>query len=215
MSHPGITSRVPVDPSSPAADVVSMATRILESGGIVSLPYETVYGLSVDPRIRDAVERLRILKGRGETKGFILVFRDEEHLRGWVRIENHYTETLMECLWPGPLTLVLRAGSGIPSWICAKGNVAVRPAATPLVRALATGLGGPIVSTSANVSGQPEPCSAGRVMRLFGARIDLLLDGGRTAGPRPSTVVDCTGERPRILRPGKIPAATILDLSHI
>ena len=147
-----------------------MTGGVLTSGGIVSLPYETVYGLSVDPRIRDAVEALRSLKGRGGARGFILVFSDEEHLREQVRIESRYAERLIEHLWPGPLTLILRAGPAVPSWTCLKGNVAVRPAATPLVRALAEELEGPIVSTSANLSGHRESRSADQVMTLFGGK---------------------------------------------
>jgi L-threonylcarbamoyladenylate synthase len=107
--------------------------------------------------------------------------------------------------WPGPLTLVLRAAPGLPQVLTAgTGTIGVRMPGHPVALALVRTAGIPLTAPSANPSGEPPPTTAQVVRRYFGDRLDLILDGGPTAGGTGSTIADCTGWPPRVLRAGPI-----------
>jgi L-threonylcarbamoyladenylate synthase len=121
-------------------------------------------------------------------------------------------QRLAQRFWPGGLTLVVRARASLPANLRAQTNtIGVRLPDSATVRELVRGLGSPLAATSANLSGGANPQTAEEVMAALGGRIALILDGGATPGNLPSTVLDCTGQAPRILRAGAIAVSEIED----
>jgi L-threonylcarbamoyladenylate synthase len=188
----------------------------LQSGGVLGYPTETVYGFgtAVDHR---AVERLVRMKMRPAGKPFLLLIAGSEMLQ---RLDLHLTSEASQLAarhWPGPLTLVLSGGERrVPRRLRGpEGGVAVRWTSHRALQRLLTAYGDPITSTSANRPGLPPAMTAGEIVQQWAdatARGVLrVLDGGRLEPSPPSTVVDCTGRRPRVIRPGAISAATLRE----
>ena len=189
--------------------IVQAADRI-RSGGVVVYPTETVYGLGADPFNPSAFDRIFSLKGRETDKGLILLIRGREDLDALVADISLAAESLIREFWPGPLTLVFPAAPGLPEHLTEiASTIALRMSDAPVANTLLHHVGGPITSTSANRSGQPPARSPRQAADLIGHRVDVILDGGESADPRPSTLVDVSGRRPKILRPGRIPEAKI------
>ncbi len=186
-------------------EALTEALRVLEAGGVVALPTETFYGLAVDPFRKEAVERLYRLKERQRNKPLLLLIGSREDLKELVAEIPEIAERLMEVFWPGPLTLVFRASGRVPSWITAgTGTVALRLSSHPLARELPRLFGKPVTGTSANLSGAPPAETPEEIERYF-PEIDFILDGGRTPGGLPSTLVSVVGGELRVLRPGAVP----------
>ncbi len=204
---------VSIDPCSPNPDVVLQTVRLLDAGGIVAYPTDTLYGLGVSGINCDAVDRLFALKQRRSDKPVPLIV---ESARSAGRYATHINDAackLMEAFWPGPLSLVLAASESIPDQTHgATGTVALRVPAAPFARAVAHELGAPLTATSANVAGCPPSVTAREVQKLFQDRIDLIIDGGPAANEIPSTIVDVTGERAILLRKGAISCTALEDV---
>ncbi|HEU4565584.1 MAG TPA: L-threonylcarbamoyladenylate synthase [Gemmatimonadaceae bacterium] len=188
----------------------------LHAKRVLAYPTETVYGFggAVDQESVDALVRL---KGREPGKPFLLLVASSEMV---TRLDLHltgYAAQLAARHWPGPVTLVLPGGERrIPERLRGpEGGVAVRWTSHPAIQRLLLAYGDPITSTSANRPGVPPATSAGEVMEQWPDAISRgalrVLDGGRLEPSPPSTVVDCTGRRPRIIRPGAIPAAALRE----
>jgi L-threonylcarbamoyladenylate synthase len=179
------------------------AIEVLSRGELVAFPTDTVYGLGVDAFNDQAVRRLYLAKGRSQEKAIPVLVANLEQ---FVDIVDRTTLTamrLVEKFWPGPLTIILRQASNLAGAISAYDTVGVRipdhPIAQELIRAA-----GPLAVTSANRSGDPEACTAEEIETSMGAQVHLIVDGGRTPGGQPSSVVDCTQDPPTILRAGPI-----------
>jgi L-threonylcarbamoyladenylate synthase len=190
----------------------------LSGGGILGYPTETVYGLGGEPTT-EVVEAVRALKGRDDGRPFLVLLPRTEPVWDvplrWGLSLPSWAIGLAECFWPGPLTLVLsdleeRFPSGVRN---ASGGVAVRVSSHPFVEALMAGWDRPLISTSANLSGKNAALTAEEVRTLVeGARSGggvWIVDGGPASSTMPSTLIDCTGERPRLVREGAIPAETL------
>jgi L-threonylcarbamoyladenylate synthase len=190
---------------------IGEAARILASGGLAAFPTETVYGLGADATNPVAVARLYEAKERPAFNPLIAHLAHAE----WAQRVGYFNQTallLAERLWPGPLTLVVPA---LPKCLVCDlaraglDTVALRvplhAAAHPLLQAVRR----PIVAPSANRSGHVSPTTAAHVMSDLGGRIDAVLDGGPTPFGLESTIVDCTSERPALLRPGAVPRNAI------
>ena len=189
--------------------IVQAADRI-RSGGVIVYPTETVYGLGADPFNYHAFDRIFSLKGRETDKGLILLIRGREDLDALGADIPPAAEILIEAFWPGPLTLVFPAAPGLPEHLAEiASTIALRMSDAPVANALLHHVGGPITSTSANLSGKPSARSARNAADILGHSVDLILDGGESSDLRPSTLVDVTGGSPKILRPGRIPEAKI------
>jgi len=163
---------------------------LLHSGGIIAYPTEAVWGLGCDPGNQQALMRLAALKQRSIEKGLILVAADLAQLDGWARLDTLPGERRQAVLdtWPGPQTWILPAGERAPGWITgAHPGIAVRVSAHPLVQALCRAFAGPLVSTSANLSGQPPPRQREDINPLLLAQIDALVEGqtGHLLQPTP------------------------------
>lgn len=192
--------------SDPSA--IRYAADVLRHDGLVAFPTDTVYGVGALAFKAETVQRLYIVKGRSTNRAIaVLVGRNSDLL--------HVAKELTPCaqklalkFWPGPLTLVVPKHPRLPAAVSALPTVGVRQPNHPVVRKLLE-LTGPLAVTSANRSGEPNSLTAEEVLAHLAGRIDLLLDGGRVPGGVPSTVVDCTGATPVILREGPISAADI------
>jgi L-threonylcarbamoyladenylate synthase len=181
------------------------AVATLHAGGLVAMPTDTVYGVGVALDAEDGLARLFAAKDRPLDKAIVLLCADLDQAAS-VGVLSPGARVLAERFWPGGLTLVLAQapGAGLPAVLTAgAATIGVRVPDHDCPRALARDLG-PLPVTSANLSGQADARDAALVMAHLGTRIDLVLDGGATRGGTPSTVVDCSGDAPRILREGAI-----------
>ena len=189
-----------------------MAAEILRRGGLVAFPTETVYGLGAnacDPR---AVRRIFAAKGRPQDNPLIVHVAEPGDVRT-VALVTPLGADLARRFWPGPLTVVLPALAEVPAET--RGGlptVAVRCPDHALARGLIRAVGCPLAAPSANLSGRPSPTTAGAVLEDLDGRIEAVLDGGPCRRGIESTVVDCTGAEPRLLRLGAV-AAEELGLS--
>ncbi len=183
---------------------VAVAAAALRRGDLVAYPTETFYGLGALATLPRALERLAMAKLRPPGKPLPLVAADEEGaFRLWRDVPGD-ARTLARAFWPGPLTLVAAAAAGLDEALTLGGTVAVRVPGAPLARELCRMAGGAVVSTSANPSGGPPPDEPGALDPWLLERIDLVLDGGRTAGGSPSTVVEVGADEVRLVRAGAL-----------
>lgn len=184
-------------------DSVKEALRILQSGGLVAFPTDTVYGLAADVHSTEAIDRIYQAKGRDMAKAIPVLIGHLDHLGQIASTFPEIAHRLAERFWPGGLTLIIPRRSDLPGNLSAGLTVAVRmPDYAPVLTVLQHC--GPLAVTSANRSGQTNPLNAEDVMQQLNGRIDLVLDGGQVSGGVPSTIVDCTVETPVITRHGAI-----------
>ncbi len=199
-----------LDPAAPNAEAIAEAARVLREGGLVAFPTETVYGLGANALDASAVARIFAAKGRPANNPLIVHVADTRAARRVVADWPPLAAMLAERFWPGPLTLVLPKRDTVPDAVTASGpTVAVRVPAHPLAQALVRAAGVPIAAPSANRSTELSPTRAEHVLRGLDGRIDVLLDGGPTAGGIESTVLDLTATPPRLLRPGLLSIAEL------
>lgn len=195
------------------------AVALLRAGRIVAIPTDTVYGIAADLALPDAIERLFAAKRRPPEKAVAVLLADAA--QAWsLGVASPAAALLAERFWPGGLTLVLpiRPEVTLPGVLAAgTPTIGVRVPDHEAPRALAAALG-PLPTTSANLSGQPDARDAGEVAATLGEAIALVIDGGPIRGGAASTVVDCTTDRPAILRSGAIDPsvlAAVLDEAGI
>lgn len=189
---------------------INEAIDVLKGGGLIAYPTETFYGLGVKFDMGDSQKRLYELKRRPEEKAMPLIIGEIGLLSSivsheWLRDIPLLAKTLMARFWPGPLTLLLPAREGLSGYLTSgTGMVAVRIPGESFALQLARRASFPITATSANPSGMPPADSAEMVVKYFGGSIDLLIDGGQTPGGLPSTIVDLSEGRIRVVREGAV-----------
>ena len=204
MTRPDGARVLAVDPVAPTRAALRAAADTLRAGGVLALPTETFYGLAVAALDAGAVRRVFELKGRPESKP-LLVLVDSVAMAETVAHVTAPARDLMKRYWPGALTLVMPARASVPSVVTAgSGTLGVRLSPHPIARGLVELLGEPVTAPSANPNGLPPPTTAQAVLDYFQEGIDLVLDGGATAGGEPSTVLDLTLDPPRVLRQGAV-----------
>jgi len=179
------------------------AEELLGEGNLVAFPTDTVYGLGADLNNAQAIEQLYVVKGRKSSKAIAVLLGSHEQLGIATNEMGSLAKRLAENFWPGPLTLVVARHPHLPANLSPNPTVGVRMPDHPVALALLKRTG-PLAVTSANLSEHPNANTAHEVRRQLNERIALILDGGRTPGGQPSTVVDCTGQEPAILRAGPI-----------
>jgi len=186
----------------------------LRADAVLAYPTETFYGLGVLAFSEKAVEKVFRLKRRDMGKPLSLVVSDMAMAEDISASMPPIARDLAREFWPGPLTLVLKAKPVFPrAMLGPGGSVAVRVPGPAWLRALIRRLGVPLTATSANISGEGEISDPARLVQLFQSKVELIIDGGRTPGGLPSTIIDLTAPRPRILRPGAVPAAVLRKFS--
>ena len=180
-----------------APGAVEEAAATLARGELVAFPTDTVYGLAAG---HDDLQKLYVAKDRPKEKRIPVLLSDASNLEASAMV-TPAARALAAAFWPGALTLVLVAPR--------RGTIAFRVPDHPVARRLIAASGGGLPVTSANRSGQPDCRSAEEVLAQLDGRVSLILDGGHTAGDKPSTIVDCTTDRIEIRREGMIPTAEI------
>jgi L-threonylcarbamoyladenylate synthase len=195
------------------------AIEVLRAGGIVALPTDTVYGIAVALNAPDGIERLFHVKQRPPDKAIALLLDDIAQATS-IGVMTAAATALATACWPGGLTVVVAQRADVPFPAAMTGGVATVGLRVPdhaAPRALARAVG-PLPTTSANLSGVPEARDVAEILAQLGGAIDLILDGGSAHGGPASTVVDCTGPSPVVLRVGAIPIerlAAVLDKAGV
>lgn len=187
------------------------AVDILKHGGLVAFPTDTVYGLASLPFQGEYVERLYVAKGRNSERAIALLLGDHKQLEQVARDISETAKLWARKFWPGPLTLIVPRLESLPDVLSPTSSIGVRVPDHPVALALLN-MVGPLAVTSANLSGYENTNTSQEVFDQLNGRIHLILDGGRTPGGVPSTVVDCTVEDPIVLREGPI---TLDDLMRV
>ncbi|MFA6075942.1 MAG: L-threonylcarbamoyladenylate synthase [Negativicutes bacterium] len=196
--------------SGAARTVISETAQAIRKGELVAFPTETVYGLGANGLDANAVRKIFAAKGRPSDNPLILHIAKESMLDEIVCEVNAKTALLLDAFWPGPLTVVLRKTDLVPAVTCGGlDTVAVRWPACPIAQALILASDVPIAAPSANTSGRPSPTCAAAVLADLDAKIAYIIDGGDCEIGLESTVIDCTGEIPVVLRPGSVTAEMI------
>jgi L-threonylcarbamoyladenylate synthase len=189
----------------PAENPASIETAIdlLNEGEIVAFPTDTVYGLGTNAFYSPGIIKLFEAKGRDANKAIAVLIGELDQLHLLTDELSETARKLVASFWPGGLTIVVPKKKDLPELLSAGNSIGIRmpnhPVALDLLRRF-----GPIATTSANLSGMNNPHDARDVEKQLSKRVPLILDGGRCPGGVPSTVVDCTTEEVRILRPGTI-----------
>lgn len=194
-----------IERDAPDREKIRRAGKILQNGGLVAFPTETVYGLGGDALNPASSRRIYEAKGRPSDNPLIV------HICRWediYRIADPVPEAahrLAQAFWPGPLTMILNKRDAVPlETTGGLDTVAVRFPSDPIARALIDAAGGFVAAPSANASGRPSPTVAEYVREDLDGRIDMILDGGEVGIGLESTIVDLTGPEPMILRPGYV-----------
>jgi L-threonylcarbamoyladenylate synthase len=192
----------------PAA--IESAVALLKEGEIIAFPTDTVYGLASDAFHAPGIIKLFEAKGRDSNKAIAILIGSNDQIKS---ITNHMTKLarkLTERFWPGGLTVIVPRKETLPELISTTKNIGLRmpnhPVALELLRTF-----GPLATTSANLTGGSNPQSAIDVFDQLNGRVPLILNGGICPGGIPSTVVDCTGDKPVILRLGAISEKAIFE----
>jgi tRNA threonylcarbamoyl adenosine modification protein (Sua5/YciO/YrdC/YwlC family) len=183
------------------ADAAAMerALRTLKTGGVVVLPTDTLFGLSARISSRTAVGRIAAAKGTPDRSRFKVLAASIDIVDGYVSSYGCVAGARMDRSGAAPLTAILPSGAKCPAWTGE--SVAFRVPGVEPLRDLIGALGEPVVSTSVNAAGQPPLTDPGEIAERFGASVDLILTGAGQTG-RASTIVDCTGARPEVVRAG-------------
>jgi tRNA threonylcarbamoyl adenosine modification protein (Sua5/YciO/YrdC/YwlC family) len=191
---------------------IAEAGRTVQRGRLVILPTDTVYGIGADAFSPGAVQRLLNAKGRGRQMPPPVLVSAKTTLEALAVGIPDWARALVDELWPGPLTLVLRQQPSL-QWDLGetRGTVAVRMPDHEVALELLSRTG-PLAVSSANRTGLPAATNADDAEAMLGEMVRVLLDAGPTPGPVPSTIVDCTGEQGRILRQGALPVDRLNDV---
>ena len=184
------------------------AIEVLDNGGTVAFPTDTVYGVGVRVFDKAGIERLYEIKGRERTKAIAVLIAETDQLEQIAEADKAAIKLAKE-FWPGSLTLVLPKQPEVPDELTQGATVGIRVPDHKIARKLLKAVG-PMAVTSANLSGGDNTLNADEVMAQLNGRIDLLIDGGQSPGDKPSTVVDLTDTVPKVLREGPVSEAEIL-----
>jgi L-threonylcarbamoyladenylate synthase len=207
------TLLIKVNPDNPSSVKIQTAAKIIQNGGLVAFPTETVYGLGADALNADAVLALFAAKKRPLDNPPIVHVASPVEVARLVQKVPMKAELLMEKFWPGPLTLVFKHSAIVPNVTTAGlDTVAIRMPKHKVALALIRSSGCPIAAPSANLAGKPSPTTAQHVFEDLNGRVDAIIDGGATNIGVESTVVDVTVTPPIVLRPG---GTTFEALKHV
>jgi L-threonylcarbamoyladenylate synthase len=185
---------------SEAPEALAAVERALSRGGVAVIPTDTLYGLSTPISSRAGHDRVVAIKGGEAKRRFLYLASSIDMVARFIGDWGCASRAVLDRVWPAPLTAVFRARPDRPEWV--SGTIALRVPANDWLRRVIGAVGEPILSTSVNEAGTPPLESPDDIERTFGSRVDLVVDGGRLAGGKPSTLVDFTGSAPVVLREG-------------
>lgn len=192
---------------------IETAKRIIENHGTIAFPTDTVYGIAANAFSPEGIQKIYIAKQRSAEKALPVLIGDLEHLPGLCGFINERTMKIAGAFWPGALTLILPKGPDIPSDLTPYPTIGVRMPNHEFTLNLLRETG-PLATTSANLSGEPNPTTAQEVYDQLDGHVDLILDGGPTPGPIASTVIDVSGPELKLLRQGPISLEAIQAVFH-
>jgi release factor glutamine methyltransferase len=203
-----------VDPENPNAEVINLAATVLRDGGIIVFPTETVYGLGALADSKFGPHEIFEVKVRPADMPIPLLVETEDALDTWGVDVPEYAHALAREFWPGAVTLVVKASEKVPrDFRAPNGTIGIRSPNHEVVMELIQAAGGPIFATSANTHGNPAPGSFEEVEQRIISHADVALDGGETEHQQASTVVDCTGPEPTIIREGAVSADEVMGVA--
>ena len=208
-----ITEYFDINPLEIEYKMLDKAAKTLLSGGLVAFPTETVYGLGADCENKEAVKSIFTAKGRPMDNPLIVHVSDMEMCERYVSNIPEKAEILMNKFWGGPLTIVMKRSKFAIDEVTAGGDtVAIRLPSHPVAHALIKATGKGIAAPSANLSGKPSPTTSEHVAEDFDGKIPCIISGGKAEHGLESTVIDLSGDRPLVLRPGVISLDMIKEL---
>jgi L-threonylcarbamoyladenylate synthase len=188
------------------------ASALIRRGGVIAFRTDTFYGLGADPFNREAVQKIKQLKGREDHKPILIILSDRKAVSRFISGPTTHFDLLAKTFWPGPLTLIGKASPDVADEITAgTQTVGVRLPDDQEVRAMVDVCGGALTATSANPATEKPAETAQEVFDYFGESIELIIDGGRAISEQPSTVVDVSTADPRLIREGVIAWSQIQD----
>jgi L-threonylcarbamoyladenylate synthase len=201
-----------VDQNNPDEEALTLAAEVLKDGGVLVMPTDSVYGIGcVATPDNPGHERIFEIKHRERTQTLPWLIADARDLDRFSQNGPAWAYRLVDAYWPGALTLVVRATGQVPSeYVAANGTLAIRVPDSEFVRELARRLG-PLATTSANTHGEAAATSGSGIEDRIVKEADLTLDAGAAPVAIASTIVDCTGDKPKVLREGAIPTTDILS----
>lgn len=191
-------------------EAIALACEVIRSGGLIAFPTDTLYGLGCDPHLPTALQQIYAAKGRSASKAIPVLISRADQLESLVYGLPEQSTRLMERWWPGALTLVLPKNPDLPPDLTPYPGLAVRMPDHPVALSLLDQTG-PLAVTSANLSDHENPRDAQGVLAQLDGLVDLVLDGGHLLGGQASTIIDCMGSEPKLLREGPIPFSAILE----
>jgi L-threonylcarbamoyladenylate synthase len=193
---------------------IAQGVSILKKGGVIAFPTDTVYGLGSNAFNTMAVERIYQIKHRSKSQPFPLLIAHVRQLTALAESVPDIAWFFADRFWPGGVTLVLSKADSVPAYVAPGSTVAVRVPDHPICLTLLERLDGPLIGTSANISGHPAALTADEVRQQLEERVDLVIDGGRCPGGKESTVLDVTVEPPVVVRRGIVPSHDIDRAYH-
>jgi len=201
-----------IEAGRPDQRVLARAAAILRDGGVVAYPTDTLYGLAANPASATAMAQLYRIKGRPVDLAVPLIASGVDQVESAGAVLGPASRRLAARFWPGPLTLIVPAWSGLDALVHAGlWTVAIRVPDHPVATMLARLCGWPITSTSANRSGEAATGDPGVVRAALGDELDALIDAGPSPGGAPSTIVDARSDMPRLVRAGAVPWERVLE----
>jgi L-threonylcarbamoyladenylate synthase len=193
-----------IDPAQPLPQLIDKAAKVIQGGGVIIYPTETLYGLGANPLDPEAMKRVYAIKGREGSKPIPFLIKDREMLETLVEDVPPMGRQLMERYWPGALTLIFRAKKGLPPSLWGEGGtIGLRISAHPVARLIVEAVDIPLTSTSANPAGGGNLTDCRSIAQVFGDQVDLIIDGGIVPGIG-STVIDLVMTPPKVVREGMI-----------
>ena len=202
-----------VDRERPADRPLVLAAEVIQAGGVIVYPTETVYGIGANAWDGSAIAKVRALKHRTDQKPILVIVRSQDQLAALVDGISPLARQCMDAFWPGPLTLVFKASGRVPDLLSrGTGTIGIRIPSSPVCLRLLELAGCPLTSTSANISGQPTLQTAADIRKAIPIGIDLVLDAGVLPPSDPSTVLDVSGPETRLIRAGAVSEARLRDV---
>ena len=194
---------------------IERAAALLQAGELVVFPTDTLYGLGANPYDDAAVEALYRVKDRSYEKGIPILLAGVADIGRVARDVSTAAQELLERFWPGPLTLIVPRQDTLASNISPNENIAVRIPDDEVAQAIIRAAGGALATTSANRSGEPPARHAAEALQALQGQVAAVVDGGPVVVGMPSTIVDCTGPLPVVLRPGHVSASDVTRLTGL
>lgn len=200
------TQIIKINPSLVEQDKIAVIAQTLIQEGVIAYPTDTFYGLGANCFSKMSIHRIYQIKKRKQVKPLSVVISDLEMVEDIVTSIPPLFSVLSTKFWPGPLTLILKAGHQFPEEILGPGRtLGIRLPRLSWLREVVRKVGFPITATSANLSGEKEISDPRELIKVFGGKVDLIVDGGKTQAILPSTIVDLASVKPKIVREGAIP----------